>query len=48
MTRKWDSSGFTCIDDPYEEPLALELVLSAAEKTPAILAGEIISYSVYR
>ena len=36
--------NFTGIDDPYEEPLAPELTLLAAEKTPDILAGEIISY----
>jgi adenylylsulfate kinase len=42
--RAGEIKGFTGIDDPYEEPLAPELVLSAAEKTPDILAGEIISY----
>ena len=36
--------GFTGIDDPYEEPVAPELVLLAAEKTPDVLADEIISY----
>jgi len=42
--RAGEIKGFTGIDDPYEEPLAPELVLQAAEKTPDILAGEIISF----
>jgi len=42
--RAGEIKGFTGIDDPYEEPLAPELVLAAAEKTPDVLAGEIISY----
>ena len=42
--RAGEIKGFTGIDDPYEEPLAAELTLLAAEKTPDILAGEIISY----
>jgi adenylylsulfate kinase len=42
--RAGEIKGFTGIDDPYEEPLAPELVLLAAEKTPDILAGEIVSY----
>lgn len=42
--RAGEIKGFTGIDDPYEAPLAPELVLSAAEKTPDILAGEIVSY----
>jgi adenylylsulfate kinase len=36
--------GFTGIDDPYEEPVAPELVLLAADKTPDILADEVIFY----
>ena len=42
--RAGEIKGFTGIDDPYEEPLSPELVLSAAIKTPDVLAGEIISY----
>jgi adenylylsulfate kinase len=42
--RAGEIKGFTGIDDPYEEPLAPEMVLQAAEKTPDILAEEIISY----
>ena len=42
--RAGEIKGFTGIDDPYEEPLAPELVLLAAEKTPDILAEEIVSY----
>ncbi len=42
--RAGEIKGFTGIDDPYEEPLAPELVLLAAEKTPDLLAEEIFSY----
>ena len=42
--RAGEIKGFTGIDDPYEEPVAPEMVLLAAEKTPDILADEIISY----
>ena len=42
--RAGEIKGFTGIDDPYEEPVAPELVLLSAEKTPDLLAGEIISY----
>ena len=42
--RAGEIKGFTGIDDPYEEPLAAELVLLAAEKTPDILADEIIHF----
>jgi len=42
--RAGEIKGFTGIDDPYEAPLEPELVLSAAEKTPDILAAEIVSY----
>jgi adenylylsulfate kinase len=42
--RAGEIKGFTGIDDPYEEPMAPELVLQAAEKTPDILAEEIMSY----
>ena len=36
--------GFTGIDDPYEAPRSPELVLSAAEKTPDVLADEVMTY----
>ena len=42
--RAGEIKGFTGIDDPYEAPLQPELVLFAAEKTPDILADEIIEY----
>ena len=42
--RAGEIKGFTGIDDPYEETLAAELVLLAAEKTPDILADEIIIF----
>jgi adenylylsulfate kinase len=42
--RAGEIKGFTGIDDPYEEPLEPELVLQAAEKTPDILAAEIMDH----
>jgi adenylylsulfate kinase len=42
--RAGEIKGFTGIDDPYEEPLAPELVLLAAEKTPDVLALEVIDF----
>lgn len=42
--RAGELRGFTGIDDPYEEPISPELVLSAAEKNPDTLADEIISF----
>lgn len=42
--RAGEIKGFTGIDAPYEEPVAPELVLLAAEKTPDILADEVISF----
>jgi len=42
--RAGEIKGFTGIDDPYEEPRKPELVLLAAEKTPDILADEIIAF----
>ena len=42
--RAGEIKGFTGIDDPYEAPLSPELVLSAAEKTPDVLADEIMVY----
>ena len=42
--RAGEIKGFTGIDDPYEPPLSPELVLSAAEKTPDVLADEVLVY----
>lgn len=42
--RAGEIKGFTGIDDPYEEPVSPELELSAADKTPDILADEIIAF----
>ena len=42
--RAGEIKGFTGIDDPYEEPVAPELILLAAEKTPDILADEVIRF----
>ena len=42
--RAGEIKGFTGIDDPYEEPHAPELTLLAAEKTPDMLAAEIMAY----
>lgn len=42
--RAGEIKGFTGIDDPYEAPEAPELVLLAAEKTPDILAEEVIAF----
>lgn len=42
--RAGELRGFTGIDDPYEPPLAAELVLSAAEKDPDALADEVIAF----
>lgn len=44
--RAGEIKGFTGIDDPYEAPASPELVLSAAEKTPDVLAEEVITYLV--
>ena len=42
--RAGEIKGFTGIDDPYEAPVAPELILLAAEKTPEILADEVITF----
>lgn len=42
--RAGEIKGFTGIDDPYEAPTSPELVLSAAEKLPEVLADEVINY----
>ena len=42
--RAGEIKGFTGIDDPYEAPVTPELVLLAAEKTPDMLADEVIVF----
>ena len=42
--RAGEIKNFTGIDDPYEAPEKAELVLFAAEKTPDILADEVIEF----
>ena len=42
--RAGEIKGFTGIDDPYEAPASPELILSAAEKLPEVLADEVIDY----
>ena len=42
--RAGELKGFTGIDDPYEAPLAAELVLDAASKSAEELADEVIAY----
>ena len=42
--RAGEIKGFTGIDDPYEAPVEPEVVLLAAEKTPDMLADEIIAF----
>ena len=44
--RAGEIKGFTGIDDPYEPPVSAELVLSAAEKTPDVLADEVLEYLI--
>ena len=42
--RAGEIKGFTGIDDPYEAPRSPELVLLAADKTPDVLADEVMAY----
>jgi adenylylsulfate kinase len=42
--RAGEIKGFTGIDDPYEAPKAPEITLLAAEKSPEVLADEVIAY----
>ena len=44
--RAGEIKGFTGIDDPYEPPVSPELVLSSAEKTPDVLADEVMTYLI--
>ena len=46
--RAGEIRGFTGIDDPYEAPESPELVLAAAEKTPDVLADEVLFYLIQR
>jgi adenylylsulfate kinase len=42
--RKGEIKGFTGIDDPYEAPEKPELVLDGGNKSPNILADEVVVY----
>ena len=42
--RAGEIKGFTGIDDPYEEPVAPEIVVDAASRPPDELAGEVIAW----
>lgn len=42
--RAGEIKGFTGIDDPYEAPHSPELVLHSWEKTPEVLADEVVDY----
>ncbi|WP_373499628.1 adenylyl-sulfate kinase [Desulfococcus sp.] len=42
--RAGELKGFTGIDDPYEPPVSPEMVLFGGEKTPDVLANEVISF----
>ena len=44
--RAGEIKGFTGIDDPYEPPVSPELVLSAAEKVPDVLADEVLAHLI--
>lgn len=44
--RAGEIKNFTGIDDPYEPPSAPELILQAADKTPDVLASEVIDYLI--
>ena len=42
--RAGEIKGFTGIDDPYEEPIAPELVVDSAAKRPDELAAEVVAW----
>lgn len=42
--RAGEIKGFTGIDDPYEEPLAAEIVVDSANRTPDDLAADVIAW----
>ena len=42
--RAGEIKGFTGIDDPYEEPLAPELVVDSAAAAPDVLAEQVLAW----
>ena len=44
--RRGELKGFTGVDDPYEPPLAPEMVVKTADHTPEEIVEQIISYLV--
>ena len=42
--RAGEIKGFTGIDDPYEPPEKPEIVLDAGNKSPGVLADEVVAY----
>lgn len=42
--RAGEIAHFTGISDAYEAPLSPELVLASAERSPAVLAGEVVAF----
>jgi adenylylsulfate kinase len=42
--RAGEIKGFTGIDDPYEEPLAPEMVVDSASRRPDALAAEVVAW----
>ena len=42
--RAGELKGFTGIDDPYEEPLAAEILLDSTSSPPDVLAREVITW----
>jgi adenylylsulfate kinase len=42
--RAGEIKNFTGIDDPYEEPLAPELVVDSATRPPDVLAAEVVAW----
>ena len=46
--RSGEIKGFTGIDDPYEEPVDPEIMVTTEKKTPKECAQEIIDYLVGR
>jgi len=42
--RAGELKGFTGIDDPYEEPLAPELIVDTTTRTPDALADEVLAW----
>lgn len=44
--RAGELTGFTGVDDPYEEPTDAEVVVDASEQTPAEAADRVVAYLV--